>query len=449
MDTYKIQSYQGKLSNIQINLTATAILFFTLYFSIIESFLLPFELEILILIFTIVILIFNKFVINKKGIIVTNVDVMWLLFLLYFVNSIVFKSLVTPTTFIDMFIYFSAIVFLLFVKVNISQYDSAMKMIRVLGIIYASSSIFQYLYTDIYLNNILPLFSWSEQERVLKLLRDNSYSGFTHQTAYLAGYIVNGIGTLFFYSWKNEKRFQKIITISSLLIMFLGLLLTAKRAHLIFMIIAIIITITISVSNKIVINRIAKTSISALLVIIFSFVIYSSINSDENSPIKEFVNNLGATFTGLLEGEDITSGRTILYRYAYELFSDSPITGIGWKEFINHSVGLINSQVGSHPHNIYLQLLTEIGIVGFVLFMVPVIYFYYKTYRLLRFLSINSCKHEKWRYGVQFSFYSQTFFVLYGLTGNLITDYSFLLFYFFACSISLSAILYFKSSIKL
>src|SRR5699024_7296327 len=80
------------------------------------------------------------------------------------------------------------------------------------------------------------------------------------------------------------------------------------------------------------------------------------------------------TIEGIISGEDVTSGRTILYEKALNLFYENPILGIGWKEFKQLTYGLLSSTSGSHPHNIYIQLLVELGIIGFLLFVIPVIY---------------------------------------------------------------------------
>lgn len=424
-----------------INLIIIGIFLFTLFFSVIKSFI-RFELSFLLLLFSIIILLFSK-LINKNGIAITKVDLMWLLFLMCFIINIAFNGLFTPNNMIDILVYTLAIMFLLLVKVNINYYDSSLKLIKILGIVYACSAIFQYLFTDIYLGNVLPLFLESEQSGILSLLRGNSYSGFTNQTAHLAGYTVSAIGVIVFSKW-NSKFSTKVYTNMFLILLFIGLLLSSKRAHIIFMIIAIVITILFSINNKAFVKNITKLILGIILLGLLTIILYMSIDN-EDSPIVGIFNDIEDTIIGFIEGDDITSGRSILYRHSLELFKDNSIAGIGWKEFLNsNSIGLINSDRGSHPHNIYLQLLTELGMMGFLLFIIPVVYMYYKTFRMLRLLSIQNGSLEKWKKGIQFSFFSQTFFLLYGLTGNLLTDFNFLLTYFFACSISLSAMVKLK-----
>lgn len=72
--------------------------------------------------------------------------------------------------------------------------------------------------------------------------------------------------------------------------------------------------------------------------------------------------------------------------------------------------------------------------------MIPVMYVYYKTFLLLRFLNLKDNFFKNWKFGIQFSFFTQTFFVLYGFTGNLMTDFNFLLIYFLSVSITMSAL---------
>lgn len=449
MDTIKKLSnqrnYNPRLA-LNINLTAIGIFIFTFVFSTLKSFLFYRSIYLLLLLIALVFLLFSSFVINKKGIVISSIDIMWVLFLMLFVLNIAYNNIITSKTIIDILFYTSCVFFLIFAKVNIRHYNQSLKLIKLLAVIYACSAIFQYLYTDIYLSHVLPLFSTGVQPTILQLLSNNSYSGFTNQTAHIAGYIVNGIGIIIFSNWK-KKLSRLVLPTVFLFLLVTGLLLTAKRAHLIFMIISIIITLIFSINNKAFFKKVIKITMALFTVLFLAFLLFTTVKFSEDSPIITFVNELETTIKGIVTGKDVYSGRIILYSNSLELFKEKPIIGIGWREFKKHSLGLINSDVGSHPHNIYLQLLTEFGIIGFILFIIPVIYLYYKTYRMLRILSSQNDSLQKWKFSIQFSFYSQTFFILYGLTGNLLTDHNFLLMYFFACSISLSALLKLKSKV--
>lgn len=113
------------------------------------------------------------------------------------------------------------------------------------------------------------------------------------------------------------------------------------------------LTYLFSINNK----RIVRNSIRLLSGAIVAIIIAIFVN-DSDSLIADFIEELEYTIVGLLEGEDVTNGRITLYRYSWELFKEKPITSIGWKEFRENSIGLINNEKGLHPHNIYIQLLT-------------------------------------------------------------------------------------------
>src|SRR5690606_29881966 len=201
----------------------------------------------------------------------------------------------------------------------------SLKLIKLMGIVYAISAVFHYVFTDEYLSYILPLFELEEQIEVLELQRNNSYTGFTNQTAHLAGYILSAIGVIIFSS-KKEKFSAKLISILLLILLIYGLLLSAKRAHLIFTIIAILLTYLFSINNKRIVQNTIRLLSGAIVAIIIAIFLYNSIDNDSDSPIVDFIEELEYTIVGLLEGEDVSNGRITLYRYSWELFKEKPIT---------------------------------------------------------------------------------------------------------------------------
>lgn len=95
-----------------------------------------------------------------------------------------------------------------------------------------------------------------------------------------------------------------------------------------------------------------------------------------------FIENFSvAGLFGSSSAIEITSGRIGLWRTAWELFVEKPITGIGWARFADHVTvhnDIINSTL-ENVHNNYLQVLCETGIIGFILIIVPFLYLFYRT----------------------------------------------------------------------
>ena len=68
-----------------------------------------------------------------------------------------------------------------------------------------------------------------------------------------------------------------------------------------------------------------------------------------------------------------------IYESAYKMYLDNKLLGVGVKNFRNfcnkekYKVSEISCH--SHPHNTYIQILTEIGIIGFLFLLVALFYF--------------------------------------------------------------------------
>jgi O-antigen ligase len=62
------------------------------------------------------------------------------------------------------------------------------------------------------------------------------------------------------------------------------------------------------------------------------------------------------------------SGRRNLWRSSYESFLEHPYLGIGWGGHMRIKLKYSRSDEGKVAHNVYLSVLAETGIVGFVLY---------------------------------------------------------------------------------
>lgn len=86
------------------------------------------------------------------------------------------------------------------------------------------------------------------------------------------------------------------------------------------------------------------------------------------------------TIEQLLSGQDITSGRTELYAIALNAFRENPLFGIGFDQFhtlIPAEFLALHGQEVEDVHCIYLQFLTETGIVGAPFLIAPLLYGYW------------------------------------------------------------------------
>ena len=93
---------------------------------------------------------------------------------------------------------------------------------------------------------------------------------------------------------------------------------------------------------------------------------------------------------------------------------------------IEYSQLLYREREGSsqymNAHNIYLQLLAEVGIVGLILFLFIMAYFIYTVFKLLRAYNKKQFVTNLTMEPLYFAAMFLVFFLMYGMTGNCLYD---------------------------
>ena len=115
-----------------------------------------------------------------------------------------------------------------------------------------------------------------------------------------------------------------------------------------------------------------------------------------------------------------------MFSSAFDLFKQKPILGWG--------PGVFTNLFGMGNHNVYLQLLSENGLVGFTLFVSMLLFNLSTTLRKLKFNIKNNCFLQNNTY-LFFSLYVQVFYLIYGMIGNPLNDGFILIIYLIAASI--------------
>lgn len=116
---------------------------------------------------------------------------------------------------------------------------------------------------------------------------------------------------------------------------------------------------------------------------------------------------------------DLTNSRsTVLWPIAFLMFNKSPFFGLGLNTFNsviqgqNHSNETLSSW-SYNAHNIYVQFLGELGIVGAVLLVFTFVVFFIVTVRTLKKATI-----KKHKYLLTLSMFLQVLWLMYGYSGN-------------------------------
>ena len=128
-----------------------------------------------------------------------------------------------------------------------------------------------------------------------------------------------------------------------------------------------------------------------LITFLIALIIISGLtfSSDElsNRMIKGPVNSMGLV-KGAQSKNIFTPGHDSLIKTAFNMFKDKPILGHGPKMFRvickneKYQIGI--KPCDTHPHNFYVQLLAETGIIGFSFLLISFFYVLYCAFRQLK-----------------------------------------------------------------
>ena len=192
-----------------------------------------------------------------------------------------------------------------------------------------------------------------------------------------------------------------------------ALVATQKRAHLLFSGIACMAMYFVGYVNGNVGKRIRQMLVGILVTVLIVVLIIN-------------ISALSGVVTRFLTGDTLDeafSGRIYgLWIPAWTAFKNNWGLGIGWGRFkwlYPNQQG--TSSANNNVHNIYLQLFCENGILFGSLIIALLLYTYVMTWRsLLLYKKVGSQTVEY--LPILFSFGYQTFFLLYGLTGNPLYD---------------------------
>ena len=219
---------------------------------------------------------------------------------------------------------------------------------------------------------------------------------------------------------KRKKTFWGVL----LGISVIALLLTSKRAHLLFCVAAAIIVYYLAYPQK----RLEKT---------FKLVITGAVVAFGLAVVSEYIPQINNVFERFqTAGTDKeTVGRFIMWNYAFGLFKQKPLLGIGWWGFRYSGITNVRADALTGCHNVYIEILANCGIIGFVIFIIALISAIYITLKSIKFCIDKELLEYK--IVLLCSAAIQIFCLMYCMTGNVMFDRTFH-FYIVAVILSMS-----------
>ena len=265
---------------------------------------------------------------------------------------------------IDYSIYFVSGISIVLFRFSEIFYRYLLKIFRALFWIFIFSMFLEAASPDIFLR-----FASFGDETMRALTSGGAIAGLAFEKAY-AAFICNlGLGMIF-AEYICHKSYKYII--QSLIVM-VALMMTGKRTLFIIPIAVLLIyVILFSKNNKFI--KLAGVGLGITIFIIGAYVLVPS----ASLIIDRIVNNEG----------DVLSGREVFWNYAMEMFRQNPLFGKGFLSFNDYAFyrgfRYYGERWNYQAHNVYIQLLAETGIVGFLLMTLLIILMLFKIISVVK-----------------------------------------------------------------
>ncbi len=295
-----------------------------------------------------------------------------------------------------------------------------LKILTGIGLVHAFSTIVLRFLPSVYYGVIAPLYP-SNYSRLVGWYAEGCMPGLALHYSLNGIYLTVGLfaGTALAFRYLDVYK-KKVFLVP--LVFIVALLLTGKRAHLFFSLIALYALYYLYLSNDKRTRAIKMIGIALIVLFIGIIVVL-------------YAPSLSTAFVRLkdsLEEGDVTNNRTYFWALAYLLFNEHPIIGIGWGQFLDYSELMLNYR--ANVHNNYLQLLCETGVIGFAIYILWIIFYFIRTIWIFVKIRKNTDDVQKIVY-IAFSFMYQLFFIMYCFTGNPFCDKETFIPYFLSCAI--------------
>ena len=229
-------------------------------------------------------------------------------------------------------------------------------------------------YENYYKKNILGFISIDEK-RIASFLRDELKIGY-----FLLGFGLISIG-YYFEKIKNKKSLNLfIIGYFSILIILSAIWLTGEKASSLRALICFFLFLFF-IKNNFKLKKIILIAIIILPILIYFLTDRIKDRFDSYLLPEPSNTSLLGTFQKSHHGAH--------YYTAFKIFLDYPFFGVGNKNFreqcsnakyYNKSYKRINERCSTHPHQIYLELLSEHGLIGTTIILFAIFYSIFKSY---------------------------------------------------------------------
>lgn len=297
---------------------------------------------------------------------------------------------------------------------------------------HAVATIIFYFNSSLFSQFARIMFSGDTLDAVLRYYRLGYMTGLSGH--FSTNGMILGIGFLFYFEEllyyrripTNERnRKAQIFNLVAMLLVFYALILSSKRAPLLAAVFAICFTAIVYKRNKI--ARRLLILIAIVIVLVAAYSILQNVIPGLSTIVDKF-ETLEESDAGVL------NGRSGLWQLALTMFGQNPVFGCGFGSYSVYA-----TQAGSittSAHNHYLQVLSELGIVGLVLYILAFISSAVLAFKKLLKISSNPQVDNETVKALCIALDIQIFTIIYCITATALMYYYILIPFFIACSVA-------------
>ena len=286
------------------------------------------------------------------------------------------------------------------------------KIMMICGIFYTTWTYICTLFQPVYENVVYPLMA------PLGYIKDYK-SGFTASYGTNGLYMCIGLVSILSYLFINNRRRANKKDYLLSLFLIVGMLLCGKRGQSIAVMFSLFVGYYFFNSNRKQ-GRMLKI-IGLLILAIIALYFVSFIIPEVWTIIERFQEQINIG--------DVSTGRFTMWGTAWHLFLQKPFIGYGWRWFRYSPYTLVDYDV----HNVFLQLLLEVGVIAAIPFYIFIFGNLIKAIRFLIKIRKNDPDYANTIY-ITIALVYETFFIVLCATGTALYQFEYMLPYLACCS---------------
>jgi len=301
------------------------------------------------------------------------------------------------------FIYLSCLAFLN-KSFEESQYSKLVKYMDFFIIVFACSILISAAFKE-----LMPQLYFLTSKTAEEIERDISkgaFAGLAGDRAEAALLMLVGISLCWSQFCSKTKRI--VIIVLKMILLYLALFLTSKRTLFVCSLIIPVLALLLFSKGK---RKVILIVLAIIGVIVFGYLM-NNVSVFQNIMVR----------LNKIDDLETMNGRSKLWTVSLNMLQTKPVLGYGFNTFnkVANDLGVrYGGSLGAEwiyqGHNVYLQILGELGVIGFILYLGIFISFFYQVFKIHKMREKLTNRQQE---GLYFCTFLMIVILIYSITGN-------------------------------